>query len=279
VDYRTGISAGTSLTPWTSYRHAGFSVDTKKNYWIRCDNTNNVTLNGIDFSTSNGAILYLNNCSNITVQNSKWSGGSNIAGSSYWIASSGASCGLSLLNDDIDGGGTAAVFSHNCGTITVEYNYFRHFSQHVGEFAIRCPSDTTIVYKYNVIGDGSITAGAHENYQQVGCGTINSDVEFNTSEQVSTGGAEGWQFYCVGHCTMHSPTLAHNTMVALNSRTMSYIAHGSAGHASTTPTGTANVIANYCDPTGAYGCFYPNSFKGWMASGNKNMVTGGAITP
>lgn len=136
----------------------------------------------------------------------------------------------------------------------------------------------SIVYKYNLITQGALRAGAHLNYLQFGTASNSStsvDVEYNTSYQTKQAGAgEGYQFLSFLTGLVKNVTLAHNVMVAAGSGiAMSYMIHAGGSQNS----GSAHD--NYFDTTAAYGAFDPGSFTGWTSSNNYRMTNGALITP
>jgi hypothetical protein len=259
VDYAVGVPSGTSLTDWQSLSGPGVSINLG-GHTVTLTNANNTVINAVDFSLHGGANLSIANSPNVTISNCNF-GGTNlqtISNAVIWADID--SPNLTIINNVIDGAGSGSgstlVSSRAGGSrITLEYNWFKNFPQHVLELVQDAGSASfTVTYKYNFIEQGAMTPSAHLNYLQFGNGTASSvDIEFNT-------------------------TLAHNTAVSVGGAqgtSMSYMIHGGS------VTNGLNED-NYFDSTSAWGAYYPGSMtsaEGWASSGNTNMVTGATITP
>lgn len=288
VDYPVGYPTNTVFKdPAVDSLPSGFvySADSK---WIRCDATNNGTLDGWDFSLHSGIQVFMVGCSGWTITNSKFGGSNYKALSVGPVQLDAASVGLDFEHNYLDGGCTTPGEATNqatlvstgaaTGTYTLKYNWFGNYCQQIVE-----ANGSTWTVKYNFIDNGNISSGSHQNYMQWGSGTVDVAWDFNTTRQTTLGGAEGPQFYFNGVGTIHSPDVSNNTMVAIKSsgtNTMSNMIHGSAiGTGTTTLTGTATAGQNYMDFAGANAAFYPGSFTAWTApSANIDMTTGSTIT-
>ncbi|MGH6935637.1 MAG: hypothetical protein ACRED2_05530 [Methylocella sp.] len=163
------------------------------------------------------------------------------------------------------------VSVRSSGTTTLEYNWFKNFSQHVLEEVQSTPVPIAVVYTHNLIEQGGMTPGAHLNYLQFsGAAATPVDVEYNTTYQTPQAAAgEGFQFAGYLSGTVKNVTFAYNVMIAAgNGIAMSYLVHAGGSQ----NAGIAHD--NYVDRTAAYGWGYPGSFTGWTLSNNYNMTLG-----
>jgi hypothetical protein len=301
VDYAVGYGDATLLIDWyTASQWDGVSghgwvgkpgvtiTGSTAPFLIRVDATNGVRFEKIDFSSSargSAAVAFLNGSSNGRVSNSKFGAGAG-------IAMQQSSQNLTVTNNVMDGGGASnasafIVISYPAGgNITLQYNWFKNFPQHV----IELNASTNLDYRYNLIENGGMRAGAHLNILQAqGNSTNRYLVEFNTFYQTpQAAGGEGFQFYIQStpSATLQSPICAYNTMIAAGSNAVSYMIHGSGGtnrqlDTFTNISGSARITSNYFDVTGAFGAYYvstPTNWPtSWIASGNFNMVTGASL--
>jgi hypothetical protein len=293
VDYAVGIATGQVLTDWKSVTASGTSLDTSD---LRVSG-NNVTLNGIDFSTHGGANLYAPDATGtLTITNSNFacpvSGGSSYA---VQVGRDVPTLNLVLKNNTFVGDNCVnqsafIAYYPSSGSLTMQYNYFKHGWQHVLE-----AGGQTIDYRYNLIEDMTIGASQHMNFLQVG-GTVGTvTLEHNTSyEHTVFQPGEGFQIYNGGGGTMSFKNIVarYNTSLALlasGQPTMSYVYHGlchSPGDCSSTTatvSGSCNIDHNYGDVTGASGLFYSSGGAAGMwgactLANNTNMVTGAAFS-
>ena len=187
VDYAVGIPSGTALTSWETLSGPGITVNVSGHY-VSVYNTSNVTIKNVDFSVSGGAYLYFVNSPNATVSNCNF-GGTNLTSiSNAVIAADANSGGLTVENCVIDGAGAGTgstlISAGGSGTVTLEYNWFKNFPQHVLELTQGSGTSFSVVYKYNLIEQGAETPAAHLNYLQFNSGAATSVVvEYNTSYQ------------------------------------------------------------------------------------------------
>ena len=278
VDYAVGVPSGTSLTPWYSLSGPGISVNTSTHV-VSVYNTSGVNITGVDFSLNGGAILMFVNSPNGVVSHCNF-GGTNLTSiSNGVIAADQGSGGLTVEYCTINGGGAGSgstlISAGGSGTVTLEYNLFENFPQHVLELTQRSGTSFSVVYKYNLIEQGAEQPSAHLNYLQFNSGTATSvNVEFNTSYQTpQAGGGEGYQFYDNSSGgSISNVTLAHNTMIATGGAqgtAMSYLIHGG--------TGSRSASNNYIADPAAWGAFYSGSVSGWSISNNVDMATGNFI--
>jgi hypothetical protein len=222
VDYAVGIPTGTTLQDWQTISMSGVSIS-GNNLNIT---GNNVTLNGIDFSLHGGANIIVYG-SNDTIENSNLLYGAALASASdfTFVNAVSGSSNLTIKNCVVDGNGSAlgsaargqsteiSMSSGFTGTVTLEYDLFQNFAQHLIEFN----ANAALVDNYNVIyNGGSAVSGPHLNYLQFGNngGAASADVEYNTTWQPTRpkAGGEGFQFYSNGSGSV-AGTLAYNTMI------------------------------------------------------------------
>ncbi|WP_157644197.1 hypothetical protein, partial [Bradyrhizobium sp. WSM2793] len=196
VDYAVG-AASTSLKDPATISMAGVSIDASSR--TITISGSNITLDGYDFSLHGGYQVTLAGA-NATISNSNFAIGTNQG--SYLIYGSSAASNLTITHNTFDGSAignaTSFIGFAGSGQVTMEYNWFKRFPQHVVEFTQANGSPSfSVVYKYNLIEQGAIKGGAHLNFLQFGGGTASSvDVEFNTTYQTpQASGGEGFQFY------------------------------------------------------------------------------------
>src|SRR6266404_4209622 len=274
VDYAVGPNS-TPLKDPATISMAGVSVDTSSR--TVTISGNNVTLDGYDFSLHGGYQLVVDGA-NDTISNSYFMAGSNPGG--IQICGSASSSNLTIEYCTMDGTNTGALPSlvqfRGSGAITLEYNSFKNFSNHVLELAQANGSPSySVVYKYNLIEQGATSAGEHLNFLQFGGGTATSvDVEFNTTYQTpQVSGGEGFQFYNnTDGGVIQNSVMAYNTMIATGGPTgsaMSYMLHGGSGFGAN----TGSVHDKYFDLSAAWGAFYGDEGS-WSFSNNIDMRTG-----
>jgi hypothetical protein len=278
VDYAVGPQQIPTKNP-AAISMAGVSVDeSTRTVTI---SGNNVTLDGYDFSLHGGYQVYISGA-NDTISNSNFVLGSNTGG--YLIAGGSSASNLTISNNTMDassgGNETSLIGFAGSGAITLEYNWFKNFPQHVLELTQGPGTTFSVVYKYNLIENGGVLP-AHLNYLQFGGGHATSVVvEYNTGYQTNLSGGETFQFYNYAGGSIDNSTLAYNTIIAsggpLGSH-MGYLIHGGYNptYSSANP-GTAHD--NYFDSSASWGPFYLGSFKGWALFSNYNMVTGVPLT-
>ena len=304
VDYPVGIPAGTVLIDWQSIADPNLAIDTHSGM-IRCiGHQASVTLSGIDFSRHGGAFIYngAGGCAAISISRSYFGCPASAPGFTFVQDQNGAA--VTILYSKFDGsgcwtangaaGGFATFLS--LSSAVVQFNWFLRSPQQVLDIG----GSGSVDYRYNLLDDVAVVPGAHMNYLQfTGGGTSGPvQVEFNTSRQLSCGGAEGFQFYNNNTpAVLMRPVLAHNTMIAQSPLplhcpqpnpdvVMSYMIHGTcAGGARCANARTALVggginTRNYFDTSGAYAAYYPGTMSpdnGWTSSGNIDMRTGAEI--
>lgn len=285
VDYAVGPPSGQTYTDPSVSPPANTSFLNG----VLTVNADNVTINGYDFTLYNSGVGVRLVCShnNLTITNCKMNGAGtqNVGGVFAIIDFTGTA--LTITNTTIDGQSNGSANEGqstliSCGasnviSITLKYNWFKNYCQHIIEINNSCD---TLVYQYNLIDDTAISPGAHMNWLQwnnspsTTCN--NGTVTFNTTRQVSGGGAEGYQW---GPGITTNVTINNNTIVAAGASsgaTMSYPIHVNDNSGGNVINGTAVSNQNYADITGAFGLFFAKPAP-WTFSGNINMTTGGGL--
>ena len=286
VDYAVGVPSGTSLTPWYSLSGPGISVNTSTHV-VTVTNTSGVNITGVDFSLNGGAILSFVNSPNGVVSDCNFGGTNLTAILNGVINADQGSGGLTVEYCTINGGGAGSgstlISAGGSGPVTLKYNLFENFPQHVLELTQRSRKSFSVIYKYNLIEQGAEQPSAHLNYLQFSSGSATSvNVKFNTSYQTPQAGAgEGYQFYDNSSGgSISNVTLAHNTMIATGGAqgtAMSYLIHGGTGSQYLTPGSNWSASNNYIADPAAWGAFYGGSVSGWSISNNVDMATGNFI--
>jgi hypothetical protein len=218
VDYAVGISAGTVLKdPTTAPLPAGCTfIANYGGYPTVRVSGNNVVLSGYDFSLHGGINVYIASSTNTTITNSNF----HSASSSGVIYMDGASSGLNLTNNVMDGVGAtpgaanSLLYAVGGGNITLQYNLFENMPAQAVSFL----GSTNLVMQYNLFENGGEEAPNHLNFMQfAGNNATNTAlVEYNTVyQQVQASNGEGFQFYNNGTgSNLAGATVAYNTMVA-----------------------------------------------------------------
>ena len=304
VDYYVGAPGSTVLKDWQTLKTnppSGFEWDLRG--YFRC-NAGNIVLDGYDFTTGNVAWnIYApkGGCTGLAVINSVMgcipgagTGQNAPAFNGFSIQSS--SIKFVFKNNTVDyancqGSGGAVdgfITIGNLGcdscSLDVEYNYVRDlFNTFIGAGG----NYTSFVYSYNVIENPATSEPGdpgkiHMNSLSfLASGTVSPKFTFNTTfASQSYAGGELPQFYYNGGGTMNSPKVTNNTFSRSRCDCVSYMIHGSAASGRSPPTaliGTGLIRDNYFDPTGTYGVFYYESFKGWTVSGNIDMTNGRTV--
>lgn len=280
VDYAVGVPAWKKLTDWRALdlpnaRIDGHSVEV---------GGDDAVLYGIDFSTDGGAQLYIRAKDSVAISNCQF-GGDYLKTITTGIIDT-SSPRMMVQNCSFDGAGAGiaacVLFVQVPVTATVNYCHVYNYPCRV----IQLGSGGTLDYRFNLIGEGAMQAGAHLNYLEFGSGEARPVVAYNTTAQtaMARSGGEGFQFYFNGGGTMHEPLCVRNTMIARGgggSAVMSYLVHGSGYRQGVTTAvlGRPVVQGNFMDTSSAYGPFYGGSFSGWEIHDNVDMVTRRVLHP
>lgn len=298
VDYAVGY-ASAPVTDWQSLSGTGITVNTGTGT-VTYGATSACSVNAVDFSLHNGAVLIFSGCANPTVTNSKFgcSGAPCTTNISIGLIDTLSNCSgtLTVTNAVIDGGGAAPGSGEatlvSAGSavsgVVLKYNWFKNYGQQVIEINQLV---TTLTYTFNVMENGAQVAGSHLNWLQQQGGATAANVNFNLGyQQVQVSAGEGFQWYngTSGKGAFTNPSNSYNTVVTSGANAMSSVFHGNCHVASdcastqSTITGTGTSNNNYLDLSGAIDAYYPstgsNMWANWTLSNNTNMVTGAAIS-
>jgi hypothetical protein len=278
VDYAVGPRSTPTKDP-TTISMSGVSVDTSTRTVFVTGNR--VTLDGYDFSLHGGYQVAVSGA-NVTISDSNFVLGTNTGGYLIWGGSTATNLTIKYCTMDAStiGNETSLVGWGGTGTITLQYNWFKNFPQHVLENTQTSGTTFSVVYRYNLIEQGAIVSGSHLNFLQFGAGTVTSaDVSYNTTYQTpQASGGEGFQFYMNFSGSITDASVTNNTMIATGGpagSAISYFLH--AGSNSQFPSTATGVVSdNYFDITAAWGAFYPG-LSGFMYSNNYDMRSGKII--
>lgn len=286
VDYRVGCPLS-GLTDIRTSQPAGTTLSGN----TLTINSSNVTINGYDFTSGNGVSISCGSNNDLTITNCNFGGSNYRSLGTAPIDFRGQN--LTFEYNTLDGGanGTGSqsclilIFPQsgatagNAGTLSLRYNWFKNYCAQILDVTDTC----TVIYKYNLLDDTTVSSGAHMNWHQWGCelgGTLNTLVAFNTTRQLTVSAGEGYQFYVGNNVTtgtLNAPVCQNNTIVVPNSGSMSNIMHGPVGNSFTIQTGQGLMQSNYFDVRGANDAYDGPTFaSGWTISGNINMNTGAA---
>jgi hypothetical protein len=280
VDYAVGPTS-TPLKDPATISMAGVSINSSSR--TISITGSNVTLDGYDFSLHGGYQIAISGA-NTTISNSNFAIGTNQG--NYLISGSASASNLTVTNNTFDGSAIGNEYSFirysGSGAVTLDHNWFKNFPGHIVEFTQANGSPSfSVVYKYNVIEQGSLVPGYHLNFLQFGGGTATSvDVEYNTTYQTpQVSGGEGFQFYSnTQGGVIQDAVMAYNTMIAKGGATgsaMSYMVHANS-YNDNSSANHGSVHDNFFDLQAAWGAFYaaPN---GWSFSNNIDMRTGAVV--
>lgn len=297
VDYRVGLAAGATLTPWNAMSGAGITVNADN---VRLDGDGHV-IDGIDFTGGSGgsgtaAYLYIVG-DNTEVKNCKTGGPGAKNFPNGVIGLQGGQSGLHVHHCDLDGEG-ASDPSEECttsamvigaagpgGSFHVHHNKVTSQIQHFCETG--ADDEGAVIIEYNMVHRPRIGFMSHGNLVQLYDGLVDGShlYRFNVYFQDLPNGAEGPQGY-FGHreieSTIDSPTFSFNVFVALlfeGDTTASYMIHAGDDDAGVTiVTGTRECSHNYFYIPGAFGPFYPGSLDDTPDDdSNIDMATGDVL--
>lgn len=106
VDYVVGITPGTVLTDWRAMTNPGVIIGT---HGVQFRDTNNILIDGVDFSMHSGAPLSFVNCTNITIQNCFFGGPQYLRVPAGIIQCDPACNNITIVNNELDAGGVLAM--------------------------------------------------------------------------------------------------------------------------------------------------------------------------
>lgn len=273
VDYAVGFPTGIVLKDFLTDP----ALTANPNIVINSSNKtitisgDNVTLDGYDFTLHGGYDVYVSG-NNATITNCR----------AQLVQGNAGISNMTVTYCVFDGRGANGSYRlvgyNGLGTLTLKYNWFKHFSARV----VEDNNGGNLVYKYNLIEDGGYQVGMA--YLQLGGGTYNSlVVEFNTTYQpIAHEPDQGFEmFWADGSVT---GDIAYNSMIALangNQKTMSYMMQVGGGKAFPTVV-SAQIHDNFIDASGAWGAFYPGTNNDGKCSAtysnNFDMTNGIALT-
>ena len=281
VDYAVGPHSTPNLNP-ANISMAGVTINSSsKTVSIT---GNNVTISGYDF---NGWTIQVSG-GNDTITDCTFELGASP--SAYQIQALSTATNLTIEYSTFDsstwqqaGSNESGIIAFGGSNITVLYDLFKNFPQHVLEMTQNAGAASTLTYEYNLIEDGGLESGAHMNFLQWNGGAINDPiVEYNTvyqTQQAASG--EFFQFDPSFGASIVNATLAYNTMMAVGTaggQSGTYLLHAENPSGSTQGNSTGSAYDNFVDISGAYGMFYPiYSPANWPVSNNVDMKTGEII--
>lgn len=293
VDYAVGYPSGQSFANPSTISMTGVSVNAGTH--TVTISGNNVTLDGYDFSLSNGwGIVIGSGATNVVIQNSNFAIGSNANNPIAADNTVGTLTVTKCVFDEIGGAASLGCsISTHAANFTSTYNWFKN-AQDDSVDLVPPSSSTTATVKYNLFynqGTGN-PAIVHPDSVQFTGGTYNGCMlAFNTIYQPVGGGEqtglEGIQICAQLSSSINNTTVSNNTIVAKSavSTTMSVgIAIQRTDSGQTNNIGTC--FDNYMDPTGfSSTAFYPLSSgtnaghapTNWSFANNIDMTTGSVI--
>lgn len=278
VDYNVGVPAGTQLASPTSLVNSNITVNTS-NRQVRASGSG-YTISNIDFARDGGWQLILSG-SNLTIQNCNFGVGpgrqpminGNVGGQNNTIKySTFNSNGLvdNLYQSNITNSGGATV---------IEYSLIQNAGADLVYIAGSGSSQQNVTLRYNMIYDAGRAPSTHPDWLQLGGGTYNVKIEYNTWYQTAATGGPGTQgiFADSGNNNakvVGANTIANNTIVTKSGARVNFIiaALAMAGAAN-----TFTITNNYIDPSGNNNAVYKYRSAQNTQTGNINMVTGNAL--
>jgi hypothetical protein len=275
IDFAVGHPATQELINVAMHRPAGTEY-LNGTLTVKEDN---VTIDGYDF-TGDGGVKILCSSNNLTISNCRFGGPNYLLRRPNTGIIDFRGNGLSVFENTIDGehaGGDCLLFlaGSGLGRVSIRYNWFKNFGSRLVELL----ADVCLDIRNNLIQDGGQGGSSvHMNYLEwdISDAVVAYPIwSYNTTyQQVQSGTGEGPQWYSNGrNLRFNSPRCSHNTVIAIGSGAMTYCFHGSN---SGEVLGNAIIGDNYVDASGAFGAFYPASFRanGWTANGNIDLITG-----
>lgn len=279
VDYNVGVPAGTVLkNPATLSNNPNISLNTGS-HQVRA-NGSGYTIDAIDFAADGGWQLILYG-SNITVQNSNFSVGSNgnamingnVGGQNNTVKYS--SLNGNARTDNLD---NANIFMSG-GTTTVMYCILENSASDLMYVGGSGSAVQTLLLKNNLIYNAGQVAGSHPDWLQLGGGTYTVDIEYNTWYQTAATVGPGTQgiFADSGNNNakvVGTNVISNNTIVTLSGARVNFLI------AALAVSGAGNTFAitnNYMDPTGNNNAVYKYQSSQNTQTGNINMLTGAPL--
>jgi hypothetical protein len=287
VDYAAGYPTATVLKDWNTISQANGSISLTA-HRVRIDG-NNCVLDSYDFTANGGADIVIFG-SNTVITNSKfiWTDAVRLAGSFSSIGIIPGANNTTIKYCSFDGNApafganaanqTSLIIGNGIGKLTLQYNYFFNFNQHVLEVGGSTPS--SIDYQFNLIANGGSGATLqHMNYLQIASvGTYDVIAQFNTSYGPSTNpsGGEGFQLYNNGAGNV-SAIFAYNTNVCTpDGSGLTHVSEFPSGGGGIT---RATIHDNYIAKGGGTTFFYSDPGGRDTYFQNFDMTTGNIVGP
>lgn len=278
VDYYVGVPQGITLNaPSTLTSNPNITVGGNQ---VRASGSG-YTITNIDFSLDGGYQLILYG-SNITVTNSNFAIGSSgqamlngdVGGSNNTITHSTFNA-----NGLIDNFNSADIGNISGGTTTIEYCFIENASSDLLDIGGSGSTLQHIIVKNNLFYNSGQVSNSHPDWVQLGGGTYNVDIEYNTFYQTAATVGPGTQgiFVDSGNNGAHvvgANVVSNNTIVTLAGARVNFLI---AALAVSGAGNTFSIANNYMDPTGNNNAVYKYVSSQNTQTGNVNMVTGGAL--
>lgn len=297
VDYYAGIPGGTVLKDPSTSPPTGATYSTSPVNTLRV-NSNNVTINGYDF-TLHGCISLLisANVTGTIVKNSKFNAAGasciNSGGPLIGFATPFDSSDLTMLNNELTGTATGGIVgANNTGTFTFEYNYCHDVAQHCVDLGVGAAQSANSTMKYNLVVNTGINVGAHGEFSFV-CGGAYIQVQSYNMAMNQWGPIQGSSAVlaqeadpsCSGSAINSGSDFSNNVALAQGIYADTGNNNGSAINAAsmwaTANTGapaTMTMQNNYLDYTGALVAIKGANTSGITYGGNLNISTGNSCT-
>lgn len=289
VDYYVGLPSNVTLKdPATAALPSGVTRNSSSHSFAV--NSNNVTLDGWDFSLEGGWIVTTGSTiSGLTIQNCNFFYGSNF-GTTFNPILQLAGTSYTLQNNTFGADGTQRVQIVNYvwdtgnGARTIQYNYFHD----APEEDIQATGTVQMTLQYNLFyktGDATNASPHPDTFQSVNAITSDFD-QFNTIVQPNTGEQGGMEAINLNsentpqNLSFANATVRNNTILAKSGSAadvMSFViatAHTTGGSVT-----NVNVWDNYLDTTSSFGPYFSldGTETNVVYTGDTNLVTGGTF--
>jgi hypothetical protein len=232
IDYATGVPAGKVLADWqtatppagVTRTNAGSGSGAIRQWKVTSDN---VTIDGIDFSTGGGATVWFNGVNGGRLTNCNFGyttapaslnaigfDGNTTVGSYVGYNTFNGNGSLFAVPNEMD------TISFNGNGLVVEYNYFLNCCEDIVQTGSNgsCVGGN-VVSRYNLIkNNGKATNTPHPDWTQFGSGIYTISTLFNTTIMDSSG-TDGW--WLLGG-TINFFECAYNTIMALTGGSVNY---------------------------------------------------------
>jgi hypothetical protein len=302
VDYRVGYPSGQVFKDPATISMTGVLVDLGQK--VVQVQTDNITLDGYDFTLAGGWVLGINIGNNCIVKNCKFLTGSNNSGCLF-VDQTASNAHISYCVFDGNGlvqTNSIATGCNGTGTCIWEYNWFKSAW---GEDIVNSSDigGENWIYRYNIIenaGEGFNTGGHGDwlqSYNAIGKDTNSIAINFNLCLQsidISLGRTQGLSLFSAnsgptsGGC--HFEEVKNNTFIGLSGAYVNYAiivdttrligsATLSQNYFDLSGIGSANGGGGNWSYTGNYNGASGGPYNGTVVSnGNINMITGSSLT-